>query len=261
MKAQPHAVGGIFWLERRCGDAPATNWVGKGLTMANLINKILEDKDEKTKQQLELLLLSARSKLQQFKMAINEGYLNPEAQQKLEVIGRRSIEWGEEYRVNISSGVDKAIDDILTNFFHGTDESLKTGFKTMINVAIKTILGDASAGEIESRSWMIVPEYNAFIKVDLRIWRYNFTSTGIVSDVQDAFCFVFSKAVVDHTTLSIDELIYFVSKMFGTSLNLPSTKTYIDQMKALWRSMSDQPPQQVLADYYSARKAARATRR
>jgi len=124
----------------------------KGLTMANLINKILEDKDEKTKQQLELLLLSARSKLQQFKMAINEGYLNPEAQQKLEVIGKRSIEWGEEYRVNISSGVDKAIDDILTSFFHGTDESLKTGFKTMINVAIKTILGDASPHFSQQRS-------------------------------------------------------------------------------------------------------------
>lgn len=229
--------------------------------MAQLLTKILEDKDEKTKQQLELLLVAAKSKLAEYEMAIKESFINPDSVNKIEVVGKRAIEWEQQYRVNTSSGVDEAVEGIINDFFTGTEDSVKNGFKNMIMIAIKTILGDARAGESEVRKFLIVPEYNAFIKVDVRFWRYNFTSTGIVSDVQDAMCFVMCKSVIDHTTLSIDELIFFVSKMFGSELNLPATKTYIEEMRKLWDAMSNKPPTMVMDEYFQARQAGRSAKR
>lgn len=221
--------------------------------MADLIKKITEDKDAKTKQQLELLKSAARAKLSGFELVLKEQFRNPDAEKKVAVVGNRAVFWNQQYRINTSSGVSDAINGMIDQFFTGTDQSLKAGFQNMVKIGLQSLLGNAQAGELQDEKFFIVPEYNAFVRVDVKMWRYNFTSTGIISDIEDAFCFVFCKSIVDHSTLSIDELIYFVSQMFGTSLNLPETKKYLTEIEELWDLLSSKSPQKTLDDYVTTR--------
>lgn len=187
--------------------------------MASLIDKIANTSDAKLKEQLTLLLATARGKLGEFELELNEMFRNPASQEGVQIIGNRAFEQYKIYSVNISQTPAGNIKEVLDKFFQGTEQSILDGIKGLIEIGLNTILGNRIAGETEESMFFIIPDRLNLVRVDVRVWRYNFTSSDIIDSIENAFCYIFTKSIIDHKKLTPDELIYFISRISGGDFN------------------------------------------
>ena len=187
--------------------------------MANIkqLRKDLGADKAKAKEQLNFLLDAAKSKLELFKMEFSQKINNPDAF-KNEILPTKIIAFEEGYRANISEGGSSEVESIVDNFLKGTGDSLRKGFSGVIELAFRSLLGDSSIGASYVNKWFITVEYGALIRVDLRAWRYNFSSDQIIEKIENIYCFIITKSFIDNSTLTKPQLNYFVAK----SLNLKS---------------------------------------
>ncbi|TWI77956.1 hypothetical protein IQ13_4198 [Lacibacter cauensis] len=209
----------------------------KNLIMASLIDKIVNASDEKVQERLQLLLATARGKLGEFELELQEMFRNPAAQENVQIIGNRAFEQYKIYSVNISQTPAGAIREVLDKFFQGTEEGVKSGILGLVEIGLNTVLGNRIAGEVEQSMFFIIPDKLNLIRVDVRVWRYNFTSTDIIDTVENAFCYIFTKSIIDHKKLSPDELIYFISRISGG--NFDEALKLIDNLKILVEKLTE----------------------
>jgi hypothetical protein len=184
------------------------------------------------KEQLEFLLTAAKAKLLNFENEINDMYRYPEKLANIQIFGDRSVASYKEYRANISVGVDAAIGSIIDDFFGATTESIKSGFVTLIKKGLSTILGNETAGESEQHFFAVVPNGLVITRLDVKVWRYNYSSDGIIAKVKNAFCFYTSLATVDNTKLSKTELVFFIQQIVGN--DIAKVKDFIEKLTELW---------------------------
>ncbi|NJR58095.1 MAG: hypothetical protein HC769_04070 [Cyanobacteria bacterium CRU_2_1] len=92
-----------------------------------------------------------------------------------------------------------------------TKEAVQSGVKALISTALDAFIGSTEAGESEEKIYVVVPENNSFVRADIAIWKYHLESQKIIDKSDTAVAYVLCKSVIDHTKLSIDELIYLVS--------------------------------------------------
>jgi hypothetical protein len=220
-------------------------------TLAKHVQDFLKENPSDTyvEEQLRFLKDTAEAKLAHFRDEIQARFLNPEAYSKIEIVGTRAFKWYDEYRVNISDGVDAAILEIVKDFFSGGDK-VKEGFAKCVNVGLQGILGNAEAGQWEQHQYFIFPEHNSLVRVEVKCWRYNFTSKGIIGNVQNAFCFTVAKSVVDHTKVTVDEMVRFLSEMVGDDLT--SVSDLLDKLIQVWKKIQGLNPHIVASSYQNA---------
>lgn len=207
------------------------------------LSKILKDasgapEDEKEqKERLQLLLLAARSKLQQYKAEMNERFMNPDAVRKSQIPGIRAIRYVEQYHVatqealstTVADHLDRAIDAFFSIGDEGTKDkdAVKGGIKSLIAGALDGFIGTTEAGETEEKVYVVVPENNAFVRADIACWKYHFDQAKFIHQHDTAIAYLLCKSVIDHKALSVDELIYLVSQARSTCTALsmePLTK-------------------------------------
>jgi hypothetical protein len=218
--------------------------------MAALRSLLVDEKaDARAKEQLRFLMASAQGKLKSYKQDLENMFLNPEAVGKIQIIGKRAFKYYEEYRANVSEGVGPQIKEMVNNFFKGTKDGVKEGFQNLVHAGLSTILGERAAGEKETQLFFIVPENNAFIRVDVKCWRYNFSSTGVISNCENAFCFVFCKSIIDHTTLTVDEMVYLLSEMVDGDLK--KVQPLIEELSAVWEAVQKKTLRSVANSYFA----------
>lgn len=178
-----------------------------------------EDEQDK-KERLEFLLAASKAKIRAYKDEINEMFLNPDAAQRTQIPGIRSIRFIEQYHVSSSQGLNEKINDhiqkAVSAFFSisGDDkdkEKIQNGVSSLISTALDGFIGSTSVGESEERVYVVVPENNAFVRADIACWKYTFSQHKFIDQNDTALAYVLCKSVVDHTKLSVDELIYFVT--------------------------------------------------
>lgn len=208
--------------------------------MAQLRQLIDQSQEAKTREQLEFLLVAAKGKLANFEGQLNLMYLNPESQGKIQIIGDRALELYKEYRANITKGVDEQISSIIDDFFTGAAPGIKSGFQNLIKVGLKTILGSESAGELEQDYFTVLPVGLSFLRIDVKAWRYNFSSEGVISTAKNAFAFLMAKSIVDYKKLSPGEMIYFVQQVVGSDTD--KIKEIIQAIKELYELLGDKEP-------------------
>jgi hypothetical protein len=208
--------------------------------MAQIRQMIDQSNEAQTREQLEFLLSAARGRVNSFENELNLMFLNPEAQGKIQIVGTRALTYVKEYRANITAGVDKEILAIIDEFFTGTSDGVKNGFQNLIKIGLKSILGTETAGEWLQEMFVVLPENLAFVRVDIKVWRYNFSSEGIISKAKNAFAFIFSKSIVDHRKLTEDELIFFIAQMVGNDIE--KVKAFLADLKELWKLIGDKEP-------------------
>lgn len=177
-------------------------------------------------ERLNLLLLAAKSKIKEYKEQMNEGFLNPSQIEKIQIPGIRSIHFFEQYHVASSSSIDEDfkahLDCVFDSFFSIGDKgessksAVKEGIKSLISCALDSFIGSTEAGESEERIYFIVPENNAIVRADVAIWKYYMSDKSIVANKDTAIAYLLCKSVVDHTKLTLDELIYITSEALTT---------------------------------------------
>ncbi len=225
------------------------------------LKKLLEGETGEQVEKLQLLVNAAQTQLSEYRMQLREMFLNPAAEERIAIIGKRAIRYYEQYQANVHEGVDQGINEIIDNFFTGTKESVKDGFKSLIKIALSTILGNVAVGQTHLAEYFVIPENNAFVRVDVMAWRYEFSSVAVIGKVQNAFCYVFCKSIIDHTQITIDELIYLVSEMAGPNATLESVKKLINELRDLWDDNEKKTAEEVYNNYFVLEKKAREAHR
>ncbi|CAB4392582.1 unnamed protein product [Rhizophagus irregularis] len=209
--------------------------------------KSLEGDESKrvSKEQLDFLKKAAESKMELYKHEINEMFSNPASVEKIQVAGNHFIQSERRFTINVGNSPDEVIIDAIDNLFgkkgvkdseNAKDSSVADGFKLIVKSSLNFILGNVSIGEQEYSKYFIFFQNNAIIRVDVRIWRYDFSFNGIIGEINNAFCYVFCKSVVDHTKLTINELIYFLSDQAGDDIG--AVEAYIEKIKSIYNKVT-----------------------
>lgn len=210
--------------------------------MGSLVKAIRDtvgvDDQKAIKERMELLLVAAKAKIRGYKDEINENFMNPAQVEKTQIPGIRAIRFIEQYHVASKSSFNQQVGDHLTqaidSFFSiggkdtDTKQAVQGGVKALISTALDGFIGGTEAGESEEKIYVVVPENNAFIRADICIWKYHMTDNALSSNSDTAVAYILCKSVIDHTKLTIDELIYFVSDTLASRKNIPSVDVSID---------------------------------
>ncbi|QQE79753.1 hypothetical protein [Alicyclobacillus sp. SO9] len=213
--------------------------------MAQIRELLDQSQEQQTREQLDFLLTAAKAKLDTFVTEINDIYRFPEKQEGIQVVGNRAVASYKEYRADVSQGVDSQISELIDKFFSGTEEGIKNGFVDIIKVGLQTILGNESAGEQEQHFFCIVPNGLVITRMDVKCWRYNYSSTGIIGKVKNAFCFYTSLATVNLKSLTPEEIVFFYQQLIGPDID--KIKEFIEKLKELYGFLKDKSPEEVHA--------------
>ncbi len=214
--------------------------------MAQIRTMIDQSNEAMQREQLQVLLVAAEGKLAEFRGDIDDMFRFPERLGIIQIVGNRSVASYEEYRVNITEGVDPQLNVVIDSFFKGAS-GIKDGFRELIKVGLNTILGNETIGVWEQQWFTVVPDNFALVRADVKCWRWNFSSEGVISKCKNAFAFLIVKSIVDHRKLTIDELLYFLSESVGGDIE--KLEKYLEQLKRLWKVLEDLSPEQVAAIY------------
>ena len=86
------------------------------------------------------------------------------------------------------------LEDAIKEFFEG---SFMTGFSKLVSMSVKTVLGNTSMGEYQSSSMLIVWTDNALIRCDTYCYRWNFSTAGVIEQVEGAVGVLMIQRVID----------------------------------------------------------------
>ncbi|KAH6885563.1 hypothetical protein BKA70DRAFT_1236966 [Coprinopsis sp. MPI-PUGE-AT-0042] len=208
----------------------------------------LDDKEKaRTKEQLDFLVKAANSKLDKYQNDLDDMFTDPATVEKRMVPGIRALRWERGYRVSVSEEAGEGLNDVVDGFFgmikEGTSEKTDAeqkkdavvgGFKKIVGGALKTILGNRNAGEQEEQKFFIFMKQNAVIRIDVKIWRYNFSGQGIMANTENVFCYIFCTSVVDSAKLKMDEFSYLLSEYAGDD----GVQAYVEKLIEVWTSIA-----------------------
>lgn len=219
------------------------------------ISKLIDDisgkseEEARLREQFTFLQKMAKAKSQNFETELKM-MLSSDTIGQVEIVGKRAFRYYNCQHVNISETCDDAICDAIDDFFKGK-EGVKSGFQKIVKQGISGLIGDTSIGENEEHMFFVYPENNAVVRVDVKAYKYTFTSKGVLAkDVENVFVYTMAKSIVDHKSLSQDELLYMVTEMAGAeNADLAVVKEFIGELKECWKMLesSNEMPEQVLA--------------
>ncbi len=205
---------------------------------------------EKAQEQLDFLLDMAKSQLALFKTQLIEELSGvATGDDPVKIVGE-PVAWTERYNCNVSKDVSKGISDAVDDFFGGSSDDVKNGFKHLIQVGLKTILGSDQMGQQEQQQTFITMQNNAIVRLDTKVWRYNFKDNSIIGTIENAMCYTFCTSVVDYTKVSEAVLVYEISQMLGGDLS--AVESYIEKLKEVYKVVSDKTPDVARAEFASA---------
>ncbi len=181
--------------------------------IAERISKLTgsDEATRKAKEQFTFLQKMAEAKSAEFKAELQQMYIGKGAEQS-EVTGHRAINYYSAQHVDIAIGCNAAITSAIDSFFDGKD-GVKDGFHKLVTGAIEALIGNSSIGEHKEDMFFIYPENYAIVRVDVKAYKYTFSEKGLIANCENVFCYTMAKSIVDHTTLTKDELMYFVAQM------------------------------------------------
>ncbi|KAG8886544.1 hypothetical protein FRB98_001236 [Tulasnella sp. 332] len=208
----------------------AISAVRENITAGDKANK------EEIKDQLDFLVTAADNKLDHFQSELEAGFSNPDSISKKQVPGLRALRFQRGYRVGVSKEANEGIKDVVDTFFKigenekGMAAGLVEGFRKTVQTGLEAVLGNVQAGEQQEEKFFVFMQHNAIIRIDVKIWKYNFSGKGVMAESENVFAYVFCLSVVDHKILTKDELLYLLSEYAGDD----KVMAYIEALVGLW---------------------------
>lgn len=213
------------------------------------ISKLIDDvtgkteKDQEMRECFSFLQKMAEGKSAQFKDELRVMLSNKASSGQIEVVGDVAYEYHSSQHVNISASCDEAIMDAVNSFFKGSS-GLKDGFATLVKQGLSGLIGNTSLGESSEDMFFVFPENYAIVRVDVKAYRYNFSSKGLLADdVENIFVFSMCKSIVDHKSVSRDCLMHAVVDMMRTDPDkdpdITEVMSFIKQLVACWQLLDE----------------------
>jgi hypothetical protein len=189
------------------------------------------DNEKEIKEKLGLILVAAKGKVRGYRDELNERFTNPGKVEKTQIPGLRAMRFIEQYHVASSSSFNQQVSDHLAQaidaFFAVGGKDVETrkvvqaGVKGLLLTALDSFIRATGAGESEEKIYVVVPENNAFIRTDICIWKYHLSENALSANYDTAVAYVLCKSVIDHTKITLDELIYLVSDALASRIHVP----------------------------------------
>ncbi|MFJ7922089.1 hypothetical protein ACIQ6U_20355 [Lysinibacillus fusiformis] len=207
------------------------------------------EKDLQMKEQFGFLQKMAQAKCEQFRGELQNMFLSG-GTKELEIVGNRAMSYHDMQHVNLSSKSSDSIKNAIEMFFKGK-EGVIEGFKSIVETALDTLIGNSSMGEYEEKMFFVYPENFAIVRVDVKFYKYTFSSKGIIAETENIFCYTMAKSIVDHKKLSVDELLYLVTEMIGAD-KISEVKAFIKELRDIWKMLESEDTESILLNYQLA---------
>lgn len=218
-----------------------------------------DDASRRSKEQLELLLLAAKAKIQSYREEINASFLDPGRVDRPQIPGIRALRYIEQYHVasreDFAAQASAHLSTAIGSFFsisgvdEGARQAIQAGVHRVISAALGDFIGAGAAGETEQAIQLVVPENEVLIRVDVACWRYNFAQEKLVSQSDAAAAYVLCKSTVDHGRLTLDELIAPVTALLpkaGSGANpepgAAAVEAYVRELTRVWNHLKGNRP-------------------
>ncbi|KAG8916351.1 hypothetical protein FRC01_003214 [Tulasnella sp. 417] len=195
------------------------------------------------KEQLDLLVCMADQRLDHYQSELEAMFLDKGSVRNRQVPGGRALRFSRGYRIGVTSQASSGIKEVVNTFFgagengqpagQDTQSRLMDAFRKMISLGLEDFLGNVSVGEQSENKFFVFMQHNAVLRIDLRIWRYNFSSTRVMAEAENVLAYIFCVSVVDHKSLTKDELLYLLTECASGG----NVTELTAQLTALWQSM------------------------
>ncbi|KAH6897668.1 hypothetical protein BKA70DRAFT_1406675 [Coprinopsis sp. MPI-PUGE-AT-0042] len=232
-----------------------------------------EESKQKFKEQLDFLVNVANNKLDQYQNELEDMFTDPASVEKRMVPGMRALRWERGYRVGVTHEASAGLNEIVDGFFgviqdasgNGSGDAKKDavvgGFKKIVGNALGAILGNQNAGQQEEQKFFIFMKETAIVRIDIKIWRYNFSGNGIMANTENPLATEplstegGHRGVIDRegrinfmlestkpawlsgfqqSKLKMDEFAYLLSEYAGDD----GVKEYVEKLIRIWTSIA-----------------------
>ncbi|RSL92914.1 hypothetical protein CEP52_013562 [Fusarium oligoseptatum] len=96
-----------------------------------------------------------------------------------------------------------------------TEDVVKEGFKKVVTSALRPFMERTEVGQHKEEKYFIYVMHNAVIRLDVILWRWNFTSKGFSNIYESALGYLVCTSVVDVTALKTSEFVFLISGYAG----------------------------------------------
>ena len=101
------------------------------------------------------------------------------------------------------------LEEAVDSFFSG---SIMKGLGKLIHLSMAAVLGNSSMGEYETSTMLIVWTNNALLRCDTYYYRWNFSSKGIIDQMEGVVGILMVKRVIDVTKTDPQVLTWAISR-------------------------------------------------
>lgn len=126
------------------------------------------------------------------------------------------------------------VEDGISEFFKG---HIMSGLGKLVGLGIKSVLENAHMGEYETTQMLIVWNHNALLRYDAYCYRWNFSSTNVISETQGVVGILLCKRVIDLTTTDPQVLTWAISRQAKLLEKESEEKEMIDEAMEILKSV------------------------
>ena len=139
------------------------------------------------------------------------------------------VDTSEKCSVKVESHAADEVKDAVGAMLSG---NFLAGLEDLITVALNELLGDTTAGEKFKKDFHVVFANNGLLRVDLMLYKYDFSSQGLVDKVQNGFCYYSQIGVLDLKKVNPQVLLYELTRAVGQE-NLQAATTELEGVATL----------------------------
>lgn len=133
------------------------------------------------------------------------------------------VDKSQKYKVKVQSAPDPAISGAINELMSG---DFLAGITSLITVALNEFLGNTSAGESEKVDFHVIYANNSLLRIDYMLYKYEFASSGLKTQFQNAFCYYMQVGVLDLEKVNPQILLYELTRAIGEE-NLPRAASHL----------------------------------
>ena len=86
---------------------------------------------------------------------------------------------------------------------------------------VKTFIGRSEAGDSQLRDYHVFVQDNALVRLDVMLYKYNFSSDNVLRSVNTVNAFLLYKSIINHEEVSRDLMVYEITRFVSGYLNAP----------------------------------------
>lgn len=133
------------------------------------------------------------------------------------------VDRSQKYKIKVQEAPDPAITGAIGELMSG---NFLEGIASLIKVALNEFLGNTSAGETEKVDFHVIYANNSLLRIDYMMYKYEFTSSGLKTEFQNAFCYYMQVGVLDLEKVNPQILLYELTRAIGEE-NLPNAAKHL----------------------------------